>query len=173
MSSARGPIEAAQLQNVLPGTAAEIVNNCCEMAPGVPWSNLVLDDMLKTLKDAGALRNEKRDTPGFYSVESSILFETKTIKKVETFQLRACVCWYKTKEDWNPHPEYRYRLPVYASQTWHPYTRAGLKAAILKVQEVTQDVVRRGPCEECPPRKRLRVGNSGVCGECLFKRCLA
>ena len=68
MSSASGPIEAAQLQNVLPGTAADMVNRCCEMVPGVPWSNLVLDDMLKTLKDSGAIRNEKLDVPGFWKV---------------------------------------------------------------------------------------------------------
>ena len=169
MSSASGPIEAAQLQNVLPGTAADMVNRCCEMAPGVPWSNLVLDDMLKTLKNSGAIRNEKTDVPGFYMVVTEIRFERKQGRtKAETLRLLAYVYWCKAE---NPRPPYH--IPEYASQTWHAYTRAGLKEAIQKVQQTVQDVVRRGPCEECPPMKRLRVGNAGVCATCLLKRCLA
>ena len=168
MSSASGPVGAAQLQNVLPGPAAEMVNSCCEMAPGVPWSNLLLDDMLKTLKDSGAIRNVKMDVPGFYQIVSAINFETKRVKKVEMEELFAYVAWYK---DDVPAPEYR--IASYAIREQLPYTRAGLKEAIQKVQQATADVVRRGPCEECPPMKRLRVGNAGVCATCLLKRCLA
>ena len=38
-----------QLARVIPEDAAALVQEFCLMAPGIPWSSQILDDMLSTL----------------------------------------------------------------------------------------------------------------------------
>ena len=45
MTSASGPIEAAQFLDVIPGAATEMVSRCCEMAPAKKWADMTDDDM--------------------------------------------------------------------------------------------------------------------------------
>ena len=52
----------------------------------------------------------------------------------------------------------------------------GLRAQLEWCRRTTSDFLRRGFCDACyerdPPAKRLRVGGSQECAQCVFSRCL-
>ena len=75
-----------QLEHVLPGPALLSVNEMCEMAPGIPWSNQILDDLLDTLSVNNPFVPEIKLSPpinGITRFQAGIFREhTKKVKGV-------------------------------------------------------------------------------------------
>ena len=79
-----------QLEQTLPQTAAAFVSQFCEMAPGIPWSNQTLDDMVETFK-AQSVISKTTTAPGFAQINASIFRFFKMVKKEEKVELKAHV----------------------------------------------------------------------------------
>ena len=160
----------------MPESALDLVSRFCEMAPGVPWSNLILDDVLENLKRAQGFEIEKvgEEAVGFHKVRSILQIQETENKKPNIKVIVICVQWLKDGPPLDEASGGTYRISIPEYQEQFPHTREGLKAAIQALRQATQNVLRRKPCYECPPRKRQRlcVGAAGICGECLVSRCL-
>ena len=131
------------------------IQEFCNMAPGIPWSNQILDDMLETLEvlEVVSMRTE---TPGNgLTAISGSLFRARTRKKKTFFAM--------VSFDFGGIQEKEFQ-----------FDRKGLKEAICFMQQKVQNIKRRGLCEPCNtgehPKKRLRVGDTGLCASCLLQK---
>ena len=160
-----------QLVQMLPGPAADTVQQLCDMAPGVQWNNQTLDDMLE-----GKLPSLKIefDPPnaGITKIEADLFRVSQKVKKEWKKEIRAVVHYYCGRNAPNP---YLLEHPERLSKDF-PNDRKGLKDAISYLQETVQNVRRRGLCETClvlqPPVKRLRVGTTGLCSTCVVQKAV-
>ena len=159
-----------QLEHVLPGPALLSVNEMCEMAPGIPWSNQILDDLLDTLSVNNPFVPEIKLSPpinGITRIQAGIFRErTKKVKGVWQCRIMATVLYYSTDIP-NEHP-------AEMGQKHFPMDRMGMKAAFEFLRTTVQNIKRRGLCEPCHarerPMKRLRVDGTGLCFTCLLKK---
>ena len=163
-----------QLAQTLPEPAAEMVSQLCEMAPGIPWSNQILDDMMETLKNNATSSKLALSPPvdGITTIEADLFCDYQRVKKgkTEICGIRAVVHYYcgRQNQHGSEHPG------TFAKS--FPMDRTGLKMAIEFLQASVQNVKRRGYCETCltsePPLKRLRVGGSGSCSSCVLQKAV-
>ena len=161
-----------QLEQELPETAAAALSQFCEMAPGIPWSNQILDDMLETLKsNSYSIPSKLALSPpvdGITKIEANLIRAGQRVKKEWKAEVRAMVHYYCGRQN-----QHGYEHSGSFEKTF-PMDRTGLKKAIEFLQETVQNVKRRGLCETClasdPPRKRLRVGAAGLCTTCLVTK---
>ena len=146
---------------------ATAVQEFCNMAPGIPWTNQMLDDMLESLTAEGIVSMRVDMTPpvnGLTSICGTLLICEAKVKKA--IIARATFDWQAVDipEKGQIH-EKRF-----------DFDRKGLKDAICFVQQKAQNIKRRGLCETCltaeRPRKRLRVGDTGLCTKCLLQKAV-
>ncbi len=111
-----------QLDHVLPGPAVLSVNEMCEMAPGIPWSNLSLDDMLNDLHRDHICSTIHLSPPvgGITRLHVSLFQHRTKVKKERVWEIAARVTYYCGHQNENPG----LMMEVF------PMVRAGLKAAI-------------------------------------------
>ncbi len=158
-----------QLDNVLPGPALLSVNEMCEMMPGIPWSNQILDDLLDTLGDYNIFPEINFLPPvnGITKIEVGLFRQRMKVKGGWKMEIDARVSYYCGHLNQHGH-----ECPGQKEKIF-PMDRTGVKAAIEFLQTSVQDIKRRGLCEPCRtlelPVKRLLVGSTGLCGTCLMK----
>ena len=158
-----------QLTHIL-GDLASNVSEFSELAPGIPASKEVYEDMYHYLKRQD-ICSDTTSTAGF-RVEANIL---RTVKKRVTTSLHAQVECYSGVKDAGP-PSYRYEIGTTVACEEFPFTVAGTRAAMDFLAEESNRAKRRGFCSDClthtPPRKRLRIAGTSVCAKCvLTKAC--
>ena len=152
---------------------AAAVQDFCNMAPGVAWTNQMLDDMLEGFAES-SVHTEMTFTPPVRGLTKISVWLIKTQRKVKKDvmknEIRATVHYYCGRngpfgsEDSN-------NLSKLVD-----FDRAGLKDAICFLQRQVQNVKRRGLCEKCltgeRPSKRLRVADTNLCSNCLMNKAL-
>ena len=158
-----------QLEQTLPETAAASVSQFCEMAPGIPWSNQTLDDMVETFKQ-GSVLSKTTTAPGFAQINASIFRVSKMVKKEEKVKLNAQVSYC------SGHRVNGYETAELFAEKKFPLDRNGVKESIEFLQKGVQNLKRRGMCEPCLALersvKRIRVGETGLCVSCLTRRAV-
>ena len=160
-----------QLERTVPEPAAASIGKFSEMAPGIPWSNQTLDDMLETLRRSHINTKVVLSPPltGITRIESDLF--TQRTKKEWKSEIFAVVDYYCGRGSSPGYPEH----PAHLNKTF-PMDRTGLKQAIEYLQSNVQNVKRRGLCETClaeePPMKRLRVGGNAFCSKCVLQKAV-
>jgi len=161
-----------QLAHIL-GDSASNVSEFSDLAPGIPASMEMFEDMFHTLKRQHICM-DRPSTAGF-RVEASILRSVKNVKKQVITSLIAEVDCYSGVKDAGT-PSYRYELGTTVASEEFPFTIAGTRDAIHFITEESNRAKRRGFCVDClahtPPKKRLRIAGTSVCANCvLMKAC--
>ena len=149
-----------QLASVLPVGIADVVNGMCEAAPGIPWSDAMLEDMLRDVKVCDIDGPEK--DLGHCTV-SCLLEHFKRGKKEELVG-RVMVSAGERRYIYNyqPYPQ--------------PATVVGMRKVLEWLQQEVAMIQRRGWCEHCEvgrptaPIKRLRVQGTDACSRCVLAR---
>ena len=156
-----------QLAHIL-GDLASNVSEFSELAPGIPASKEVYEDMYHYLKRQD-ICSDTTSTAGF-RVEANIL---RIVKKRVTTSLHAQVECYSGVKDAGP-PSYRYEIGTTVAYEEFPFTVAGTRAAIHFIAEEKNYAKRRGFCSDClaqeTPKKRLRIAGTKVCGVCVLTK---
>ena len=151
------------------GDQASSVAELCFLAPGVPYSAQLLDDMLADISSDGLVAEcEAGGTRVCATVHRYEIDGTRT--RPGKVGLTARV---QGKRAADPTPIVR--EPCRSSPD-QPADRAGLRAQLEWCRRASSDFIRRGFCDACydldPPAKRLRVGGSRECAQCVFSRSL-
>ena len=158
-----------QLANVL-GDAASTVAELCFMAPGVPWSARLLDDLLTDFRHGNAM-TATCDSAGACICAVIAQRSLRVTRKQPGGNMLVAYLHAKRSNDQRP---LMYSRVYYAPD--QSFDRAGLRKQIEWCQRTANDILRRGFCDHCydsePPAKRLRVSGTQCCGRCLFERCL-
>ena len=152
-----------QLARAIPEDAAAVVQEFCMMAPGIPWSSQILDDLLSTSGNS-IIGSRIEFTPpvgGLTKIDADIVLTERSKKK----KIIAFVNYHCGNDNYPNKIEKVFE-----------FDRDGMKAAICFLQETVQNVKRRGLCETClegkPATKRLRVGDTGFCSWCLLAKAV-
>ena len=160
-----------QLVQMLPESAAASVSPFCEMAPGIPWSNQIFDDMVETLKNQNCISSKLALSPpvdGITKIEADLFCDRQKVKKEWKTEILAAVRYYCGLQN-----RQGYECPGGSEKTF-PMDRTGVKKAIEFLQASVQNVKRRELRETCltsePPMKRLRVGGSSFCSSCVLQK---
>ena len=133
----------------------------------------MLDDMLDTLGESLLHSQIEMKPPvhGLTKISVNISKEQRKVKKEEKNEIHAIVYYYCGPD--SRHGGYDH--PSSFEKTFG-FDRAGLKDAICFVQRQVQNVKRRGLCKTCledeRPMKRLRVGDTDLCGSCLLQKAI-
>ena len=181
-------MEAMALAPAVPDIVASSVASFCEMAPGVPYSQQLLDDILEGLQVTheiyisaqhlwGDYYFNSLDTPGFAFIDVRLFCIKRKAKGATKQSLEAQVTFKAGGiNDAPPNVSFQYENATFAGCKEFPFDREGLKAAIEYLQMIVQNLKRCGLCAQClamaRPVKRLRVGQSGLCGSCLLGRAV-
>ena len=138
------------------------IQEFCNMAPGIPWSNQILDDMLETLESEGACTRITTPGKGLTAINGYLCWAKARKKK--TIVARVTFDWHICQVHQSGQLQ----------QKEFDFDRKGLKEAICFLQQKVQNIKRRGLCEPCNtgehPKKRLRVGDTGLCASCLLQK---
>ena len=151
---------------------AAAVQDFCNMAPGIPWTNQMLDDMLETLEQTNLSSNIELTPPvhGLTKIGAYIFRDQRKVKKEMKSEIRATVHYYCGHDGPNG-----FEIPN-TFEKMFDCDRAGLKDAICYLQRHVQNVKRRGLCKTCltaeRPTKRLRVSDTNLCGSCLLQKAM-
>ena len=147
---------------------AGAVQEFCNMAPGIPWTNQILDDMLDTLrKEKLILVQNKIIQPvnGLRLLKAHLMTKEIKVKKTTKQYICATVSYDK---------QYPYYDMGQIYDKLFDFDRRGLKDAICFMQQTVQNIKRRGVCETCNtgerPKKRLCVADTGLCSSCLIHK---
>ena len=152
---------------------AAAVQEFSNLAPGIPMTNQMLDDMLETLSLQIIWQVQSVFSPpvdGLVRIDVYFQIHEQKIGKAVTKYIRVGVgCWGGMDHPVISHGERDF-------QKRFEFDRQGLKQAICFAQEKAQNIRRRGFCEPClkreSPAKRLRVGDTGVCALCLLHKAV-
>ena len=170
-----------QLADVLSDNASNVAEMCF-LAPGIPWSNQLLDDTLDDVLDAQQRQDDNRLVAecirGGTHVRAAIVCVATVAHRYQPGKMLLEASVY-AKSETDPydivHNGVQHEAPP------QPADRAGLRKQIEWCQQKTNNIFRRGFCAPCydpegnveqRPRKRLRVGGAQMCSQCMFKRCL-
>ena len=153
-----------QLAAALGDNAARVADMCF-LAPGVPWSNQLLDDMLADVRQCGTIDFTNGRNGVIIRVVIRGQVQHATRRRPRTENLEASI-YARRRTD----PVIQ--MSSYKDSSDQPFTRAGLRKTIEWCQENANNVFRRGFCDPCldgqRPAKRLRVSGSQVCSSCLL-----
>ena len=152
---------------------AAAVQDFCNLAQGIPWTNQMLDDMLETLAIKPYWQVYSDMLPPMDGIVANFDIKEekigKTVKKNIVVQV-GCFCGVSiagTPAIYKGDGVFEKRFA---------FDRQGLKQAIEFAQEKAQNIKRRGLCETClkreRPAKRLRVGDTGLCTTCLLHKAV-
>ena len=148
------------------GDVAPCVASFSEMAPGIPWSTPVLEEMLEN----GVSTLLETVTTGRDGSRISVEFLCG-YRKVKKEHIKDSINVQVTTEfDGVENSLYRHGLEEF------PHTVVGLRHAIEHGQRVVNKLKRKGYCECWKqqgryPVKRLRVGETDRCTKCILKSC--
>ena len=149
-----------QLASVLPAGIADVVNGMCEAAPGIPWSDAMLEDMLRDVKVCN-IDGPDKDL-GHCTVRGRLEY-TKRGKKEELYGSVEVTQGDRDIVYLRPHLRY-------------PATVVGMRKVLEWLQQEVAMIQRRGWCEHCEvgrpttPIKRLRVQGTDACSRCVLAR---
>jgi len=135
------------------------------------WKTQTLDDILDSLEflphGPKTLAVRTTMTPvvnGLTFIEASLSTITEKTGRAFKKRIRAAVS-YSCEQPPNDNFE-----------KFFDVDRKGLEDAICFVQQTVQNIERRGLCETClkrqRPAKRLRVGDTGLCTQCLLHKAV-
>jgi len=149
-----------QLAEMLPGPAALSASRFCELAPGIPFSAEVLDDIL----NAGVTECVALPT-GFANGMNILVgyhvFDHRVVKSVRVKQISATVKTYLAGNV----------SELFVGKTF-PHDRSGLRHAIEFTQRSVNNLKRKGfcPCWEIDQDvKRICIAKTGRCAKCIVK----
>ena len=159
-----------QLASVMPAEVANHVNAMCEAAPGIPWSDAMLEDMLVDLKDR--VMSLRVIDLGHCRVQC----ELEHVRRCKREVILAGVSTEFTDPD-----SFRGIIPFIPPQ---PYTIVGLRRQLECLQKHVAMIHRRGWCEHCAgfpayrtnsdrPFKRLKVQGTDACSICAMSRIVS
>ena len=149
-----------QLASVLPVGIADVVNGMCEAAPGIPWSDAMLEDMLRDVK-VFKIDGPEKDL-GHCTVRGRLEY-TKRGKKEELYGSVEVTQGDRDVVYLRPHLRY-------------PATVVGMRKVLEWLQQEVATIQRRGWCDHCEvgrpttPIKRLRVQGTDACSRCVLAR---
>ena len=153
-----------QLAAALGDNAARVADMCF-LAPGVPWSNQLLDDILADLRYSGSITflSERGGVVARVMLMAQVQLATRRRPRTET--LLATIYTRRSTDA-------AAQMSLYRDLPDQSFNRAGLRKMIEWCQENVNNVHRRGFCNPCldgqRPAKRLRVSGSQVCSTCLL-----
>jgi len=170
--------KSAQLEKVLQDRPVQIIERFCELMPGVPWTNQLVDDMFDEFKRRDVLMITAVAPEGVGRVEayiSTVWQEGRRVKGREPATWKTIqawlLCWRKSGR-----PEQTHEPALCVKKVHFPYTRQGFKEAVRHLQEAQQWLFRRGFCRSCvlnePPVKRIRLSTQPYCTTCLLQSAL-
>ena len=164
-----------QLSQML-GDAAPKVADFTELLPGIPWTKQLMEDLSYQLRNHGRFEVTLTTIPGFAKIVAELVAFTRKQKKEERRELHAEVLCYRGVADYPPaRPSMEHACVTHFETV--PDTPMGVKDAFEFLKSSLQYPSRRGFCDSClqrgRPKKRIRLQNCDVCGECLLKRALA
>lgn len=149
---------------------AVAVQEFFNMAPGIPWTNQILDDMLETLGNQKLVCMFNKMTPpvhGLTQFTTYLVTKEEKVKKTTKRQIEASVQYETTKIIFDVGQIYEKRFD---------FDRKSLKDALCFMQQTVQNIKRRGVCETCNtgerPKKRLCVADTGLCSSCLIHKAV-
>ena len=149
------------------GDQASRVAELCFVAPGIPWSAQLLDDMLIDLQSNSPHVEAECEARGVRVRACITLMRGR--KRSEKASLAAYLLGKRTDDSTSMALATIYRAEG------QPLDRAGLRKQIEWCREVANHITRRGYCERCygeRPTKRLRLSGTQVCCQCLLERCI-
>ena len=151
---------------------ATAVQEFCNLAPGIPMTNQMIDDMLESLQTPIWKVHSDFSPPVDGIVRIDVYFilqEEKIGKSFKKFIRASVACFGGTSSPGTSQGERDFEKRF-------EFDRQGLKQAICFAQETAQNIKRRGICETClkreRPAKRLRVGDTGLCTQCLLHKAV-
>ena len=169
-----------QLAKMLPPDTAMNVAGYMELIPGIPWTKSLMEDLLHQIRGTGCgcgFAPALTSVPGYGKIE--IVMTTCTRKQrrkgkeEEITSIYTSVRCYRGVNDYppdRPSTEHAYS----AGEKDFPYTEQGIMHAFEFVKSTLQYLKNRGFCADClqleRPRKRIRLMDAEVCGQCLLKR---
>ena len=150
-----------QLASVLPGGIADVVNGMCEAAPGIPWSDAMLEDMLRDAKVC-YIDGPEKDL-GHCTVLCQLEYTKRRTKEELYGRVRVTAGGRRYMYQYQPCPQ--------------PATVVGMRKVLEWLQQEVATIKRRAFCEHCTeerswarPLKRLRVQGTDACSRCLVGR---
>ena len=149
-----------QLASVLPVGIADVVNGMCEAAPGIPWSDAMLEDMLRDVKVCDIDGPEK--DLGHCTVLCQLEYTKRRTKEELYGRVRVTAGGRRYMYQYQPYPQ--------------PATVVGMRKVLEWLQQEVATIQRRGWCEHCEvgrptaPIKRLRVQGTDACSRCVLAR---
>ena len=114
-----------QLAKLFPSTVATLIEEMCEMSPGVPWSVQILNDLIRRLETNWMIRSTIMFSPhnvGITEIQVSLVHEPQTKKKEGA--VHASVMFFNGRETVLDSPQFGWQEKRF------PKTRLGLKQAI-------------------------------------------
>jgi hypothetical protein len=161
-----------QLANVL-GDAAGNVAGFAELAPGIPASDQILDDLFRDAQDISTcLYVESVDC--FEGTRVEVRIEPEHKKKILTGFCADIAYYSGGTRGVTYYPRTPANTMVFHMRSEFPPTKAGIKQAFDYIKEEVNRINIRGFCAECRngerQRKRLRVRGAGVCASCVLRK---
>ena len=150
------------------------IEEFCEFMPGVPFSNLLLDEFLKDYKNNCFCINFTHENMQFHvrlgrtGRESGKGANRQTIWRID------CVIEVKFVDEPDNRETDVNKLRKFTGV--YEDTRAGLRKLLQEMQAIVNEIKLRGLCQRClaeeRPRKRLRLRATGACVECTVNDAL-
>ena len=151
------------------GDVAGNVAACAEMAPGVPWSNAILDEMVE---DLGYFQKNYPTPDGSTHVTVSIVSSQMRLKGETRSEYEVSVCARKAPDIEEAQAPRAHGLGT----SRFPRTREGLREALEFGRAKVNRWMRTGFCKPCadatPPRKRQKLQHASECADCLAGRVM-
>lgn len=152
------------------GDAAPKVAEFCEMAPGVPWSAELLDDMLSGSDLYYRFWRLKSGRADGMEIHMSYEVATRKANKQQIKEIRTRILTKMPREG---------MTCGFACREF-PFDRAGLRHAIEFTQSAVNKLRRKGVCPcwedytpplgyDMPAPKRICVGTTGRCVDCILE----
>ena len=89
-----------QLAELFPSTVASLIEEMCEMRPGVPWSVKVLDDMMLRMETNGMIETKFEFSPphlDISKIEVCLSNEHRKVKRESYEEIHAAVVFFNGK----------------------------------------------------------------------------
>ena len=162
-----------QLETPL-GDAAARVSEFVELLPGMPWTKSLMEDLYGQLRNNGRFDANLASVPGFARIHIELQRHIE-MKRGEIGHVRVEINCYRGVDDFPPDSP-TFELGYTCDIERFPDTEKGIMTAFEFAKARVQYLSKRGFCASClqqePPKKRIRLMNTGVCAECLLQRAI-